>query len=158
MNWEAIGAIAEGLGAAGVIASLLYVANQVRANTRASRVEAKLQSTRFLGEMVDMLIQDPALNELFRKGRADLEALEGPDFYRFSNMLLKAFWFFSAQHFQFRLGTLAESEWEEVNAPIHYYLSGPGVQAWWSSLGRASFGPEFRDFIDAEIAEMEARE
>ena len=45
MNWDAIAAIAEGLGALGVIASLLYVAVQVRQNTRASRVESKLAAT-----------------------------------------------------------------------------------------------------------------
>ena len=48
MNWEAVGALAEGLGAIGVIVSLLYLASQVRTNTRASRVEAKLTATRAL--------------------------------------------------------------------------------------------------------------
>ncbi len=37
MNWDAIGAIAELLGAAGVVASLLYLATQYR---RAARQEA----------------------------------------------------------------------------------------------------------------------
>ena len=35
MNWEAIGAIAESLGAIGVIATLAYLAVQIRQNTRA---------------------------------------------------------------------------------------------------------------------------
>ena len=34
MNWEAIGAIAELLGAFGVIASLIYLATQIRQNSR----------------------------------------------------------------------------------------------------------------------------
>ncbi len=44
MNWDAIGAIAELLGAIGVIASLIYLATQIRQrreqmreNTRATR-------------------------------------------------------------------------------------------------------------------------
>ena len=37
MNWEAIGAIAETLGAIGVIASLVYLAGQIRQNTRSIR-------------------------------------------------------------------------------------------------------------------------
>ncbi len=36
MNWDAIGAIAELLGAIGVIASLVYLARQMSQNTRAS--------------------------------------------------------------------------------------------------------------------------
>ena len=42
MNWDAIGAIAELVGAVGVVASLLYVATQVRTSNRASAVQAKL--------------------------------------------------------------------------------------------------------------------
>ena len=42
MNWDAIGAMAELAGALGVIASLIYVATQIRQSTRASSVEAKL--------------------------------------------------------------------------------------------------------------------
>ena len=38
MNWEAIGSIAEILGALGVIASLLYLSVQVRQSTQATRL------------------------------------------------------------------------------------------------------------------------
>jgi hypothetical protein len=37
MNWDAIGAIAELLGALGVLGSLLYLAVQIRQNTKALR-------------------------------------------------------------------------------------------------------------------------
>ena len=37
MNWEAVGAAAELLGAIGVIASLLYLATQIRQSTRTAR-------------------------------------------------------------------------------------------------------------------------
>ena len=37
MNWDAIGAIAELLGAVGVIASLVYLAGQIRQNSRLVR-------------------------------------------------------------------------------------------------------------------------
>ncbi len=73
MNWDAIGAVAEALGAAGVIASLLYLAIQVRASTRASAVEAKLQSTRLLGETMDVVIHSPELADIYGRGLADLE-------------------------------------------------------------------------------------
>ena len=40
MNWDAIGAIGEAVGALGVIASLGYLAIQIRAQNRESQVEA----------------------------------------------------------------------------------------------------------------------
>ncbi len=44
MNWEAIGAIAEAVGAAGVIASLVYLGTQIRSNTRAAKATAYQQT------------------------------------------------------------------------------------------------------------------
>ena len=156
MNWDAVGAVAEALGAAGVIASLLYLAMQVRASTRASAVEAKLQSTRLLTDTIDLVIQDPGLADVYQRGLADLESLSKDEFRRFSNMAMKYFWFCSAGHFQFRMGTLTDSDWQEHRIALHYWLRSPGCRSWWAKFGRASFGPEFQRFIDTEIASLDA--
>jgi len=118
VNWEALGAVAELIGAAGVVASLLYLAVQVRTSNRASAVEAKLASTRLLNDFVDLLIKRPDLNQLWLKGRESLDALSPDEYLRFSNMSLKAFWFFSAGHFQFRQDTLSAGDWFEIRAGI----------------------------------------
>ena len=57
---------------------------------------------------------------------------------------------------QFRMGTLADSDWQEHKIAINYWLRAPGCRSWWAKFGRASFGPEFQDFIDAEIAMLDA--
>lgn len=154
LDWNAIGAIAEGVGAAGMIASLLYVAIQVKASTRASAVESKFRSAQMQNDFVDSLIESPDLNDLWLRGLTDLDSLSESDYYRFSNMSLKAFWLFSAGHFQYRTGALSESEWYETRAVLLYWLRRPGCQIWWTKLGRASFGPDFRDYIDAELAAL----
>jgi len=45
MDWDAIGAIAELAGAIGVIASLLYLATQIRQNSRQLRGQAQVSFT-----------------------------------------------------------------------------------------------------------------
>ena len=55
MNWEAIGAIGEAVGAAAVVASLLYLAVQLRGSTRASIVQAKLESTRLMTDFLKFI-------------------------------------------------------------------------------------------------------
>jgi hypothetical protein len=156
VNWDAIGAIGEAIGAAGVIASLLYLAIQVRGSTRAAAVEAKLESTRLLNDFIGFLIESPELNDLFLRGIADLSRLSEAEYYRFSNMSLKAFWFFSAGHFQLRMGTLSEGEFHEVRAVLRYWLRGSGCRAWWVRIGSAMVAPEFRAFVEAELAEIDA--
>lgn len=156
MNWDAIGAVAEAVGAVGVIASLLYLAVQVRASTRASAVESKFRSAEMQNDFVNSLIETPELNDLWLRGLGNLDSLSESDYYRFSNMSLKAFWLFSACHFQYRTGALSEGEWYESRAVLHYWLRSPGCQAWWAKLGRTSFGPAFREYVDLEIAALRA--
>ncbi len=65
MNWEAIGAIGELLGAAGVIATLGYLAFQIRQNTRQLAQEAqrtRAQSVReswaAMGAHAELMVKD----------------------------------------------------------------------------------------------------
>jgi hypothetical protein len=156
MNWDAIGAIAEGLGAVGVIVSLLYVARQVGASTRASAVESKLASTRSYTDFLTELVRSPELNELFLRGRKDLGSLSPEEYIRFSNLSLISFSYFSAGYFQLSRGTLDEDDWFENLAVIQFWLRGPGCQQWWDQVGRNFFGPRFVEFIDAEMAKSDA--
>ncbi len=66
MNWDAIGAIAETLGAVGVIASLVYLATQIRQsreqmveNTRAVQAGTYQDFQRNVDEVFNRLIVDP---------------------------------------------------------------------------------------------------
>jgi hypothetical protein len=157
VNWEALGAIAELIGAGGVVASLLYLAVQVRTSNRASAVQAKLQSTGLLNDFMDLLIQHPEHNQLMRQGRENLGLLSPDEYLRFSNMSLKAFWFFSAGHFQFRHQTLAESDWFEIRALIRNWLRSEGCRDWWEEPGRSMYGDDFVTFIESEIAQVTIR-
>lgn len=85
----------------------------------------------------------------------DLGSLNDRDRFRFANMCLKAFWFFSAAQFQLRIGTLQEDDWAEFHAVIRFWLEGQGVRTWWERTGRHRFGKRFVSFIDQEITNLE---
>ena len=157
MNWDALGAIAEIVGAFGVIASLTYVATQIRHNTRASAVESKLVTTGMLTEFVDMLITNPELNDIFLRGRTSTESLSKEENQRFSNMVMKTFWFCSAAHFQLRTGTLTEEDWFEIKAILDYWIAGAGVREWWRRYGHQRFGKTYAEFVDAQVARADAK-
>ena len=120
MNWEAAGAVGEIVGAIGVIASLLYVAMQVRMSTRASVIESKLATSRMHSDFLGSLIQNPELDEILRRGLAGLEPLSKEDYHRFSNLTLQAFTVFSACYFQVEAGTMNSDEWQESEMIIQY--------------------------------------
>ena len=80
MNWDAIGAIAELLGAVGVIASLVYLATQIRQsreqmaqNTSAIRAGSYQQFLPSLGEVMHRGVDSPEMwrvSETVRPGPA----------------------------------------------------------------------------------------
>jgi hypothetical protein len=151
MNWEAIGAISETIGAAGVIAMLLFLSLQVRASTRVSAVESKLVSASFQIDFLRSLIQDPELQEILLRGRKDPTSLSVEEYYRFSNLVHIAFGSFSAAHFQFRQGAVSESDFFENLITIRYFLNSAGGLQWWGKIGKYMFGPDFVAVIEAEI-------
>ena len=151
MDWEAIGAIAELLGALGVIGSLVYVGNQVRASIVASSVAAKLSATQMLAAFQDKMLENPTLAVLMVKGRKSYEELSEEDKLLFSTLALKATFMISAQFFQFQRKVLTEDDWHENRAVAIYWARSRGYQQWWDALGNAAFAGKFKEFIEVEI-------
>jgi hypothetical protein len=91
MNWDAIGAVAELLGAIGVIASLVYLATQIRQsreqtsqNTRALRAGTYQQFWGQLSEHLSKPGESAEHAEVIRLGLADFAGLDEKDAARFS--------------------------------------------------------------------------
>ena len=71
MNWDAIAAIAEMLGAVTVLATLVYLAFQIKqSNTHMQSAAAQSQADNQLRWMAD-LAKDPELFQLYRTGLKD---------------------------------------------------------------------------------------
>ena len=155
MNWEAIGAVGEVAGAAGVIITLLYLSVQVRASNVASKVEAKLATSGMYTDFLRTLIESPEINDVFVRGRENMGQLNSEEFYRFSNLGFRAFSYFSAGYFQHRMGSLSESDWFEMLAIVRFWLRGKGTQDWWKRLGTHMYGSDFVAFIESEIRRLD---
>jgi hypothetical protein len=147
MNWEAIGAIGEVVGAAGVIASLVYLAVQIRQNTRSIRRASGRQS----GEKNAVALRSLAEHaELFSgdfiglDGLASLDRSQRTRFDMIFGMWMQAI----EQTFADVREGLVESEYA---TPYRDYLrrllSCPGGVQWWSER-RAWFSASFQREVD----------
>ena len=149
MNWEALGAIGELVGAAAVIATLLYLATQIRQNNTSQRVAAKLEMTRQFSEFIDLMVLHPELATIHDRGLESKE-LTAEELTTFNRMMAKATWYFATMHFQYQIQKLEEGDWEESRSLIAFYCGTPGYQRFWASRERAH-GPEFLQYVDNEI-------
>ena len=89
MDWQMLGAIAESLGAAGVIISLLYLAVQVRSSTRATRRQF---SHEFKSSWCSFFryIGSQETGGVWRTGLTNPESLTLEEYFQFSTLLLQA--------------------------------------------------------------------
>ncbi len=74
MNWEAVGAIAEILGAIGVILSLAYLSVQIRSNTKQLRFSANQSVAESLDRAADPIYTEPCLS-IWQKGHNSIDDL-----------------------------------------------------------------------------------
>ena len=65
MNWEAIGAVGEAVGAAGVIISLLYLAVQIRGDAREKRAGRTHDRSVATAKLLLTIANNPELSEVF---------------------------------------------------------------------------------------------
>ena len=151
MSWEAVGAISELIAAIGVIASLTYLATQIRASSRASKVEARLTTSGFMTRFNDNFIHHPEIYELWNRARTDPDQLSADEYARFSNLNMNACWLFSAAHYQQRIGTLDAGDWFELEAIMKFYLNGEGVTRWWKKFSAERFDPAFVAYVNEQI-------
>jgi hypothetical protein len=159
MNWEAIGAIGEIVGAVAVVLSLVYLGAQIRQNTR--QVEEQCRGQRqnsLLGarsafhEWRSLVIQDSHVAAIWKKGSAGLGQLTEDERVQMDFMLIDFFWAFSTIWMQVAEGLADESFWEVAKGNILLY-AGPGVREWWStSPHRSEYPGEFAQTVDAILA------
>jgi hypothetical protein len=144
VNWEAISAIGQIVGAIAVVVSLIYLAREIRSNARSARMASVGTLNRLLGQVAT----HPHLAEVWNRGMRDLESLEGPDLHTFNSFSLQLFHIFKELYYQQREGHLDPRLWHEVEAPMRDVINRfPGIQAWWRHTSDW-FSPEFANYVN----------
>ena len=75
MNWEAIGAVGEIVGALGVIVTLAYLATQVRQNTDSMQASSELNLSNRSADWMSMMALNPELSIIHDKAEENPESL-----------------------------------------------------------------------------------
>jgi hypothetical protein len=148
VNLETINSIAQIVAAIGVIASLFYLAVQIRQNTRSQRSVVVDSLTSSLIVLFGQQAADPTQMRAFVTVVEDWHGATEEDRTRAVAMLFSTFKLFENAWFQQRQGTLEPEQWEGWDLHIRVYYHRPGVQTWWS-LRRGMFAAGFRDYIES---------
>jgi hypothetical protein len=130
MNRDAIGAVAELLGAIGVILTLIYLAAQIRQNTSSSRTTAEVS---FGQDFIDWHARVNAQPELGRIWDAALEnpdALSKDEVRRFIFVIAELFLIFEGQYKLFQKGYISADSWRSKTEMMLGFLRNSLVEQW----------------------------
>ncbi|MDH5311032.1 MAG: hypothetical protein OEY08_13845 [Gammaproteobacteria bacterium] len=152
MNLESLANLGEIVGAAAVVASLLYLAVQVRQGTRAQRTENYARALDRLSAVQSALGQDPELSLIYSRGVQDPSRLTALEKIRFTWTAYEAFDAFEFMFQTHQTGELPDEVWRRWSTTIAWWLSFPGVQVWWQHRP-AGFTDSFTQYVESVLAD-----
>jgi hypothetical protein len=142
MNWEAVGASAETLGALAVIISLLYLASQVRQNTVESRFSRYDTFVRNIADVRRSILQNETLSRVWEVGLHRPTELTEVEAAQLRLLLYNATQCIESLHLQLTQSGLDKEIWSRQTPMIARVLGSPGGRAWWD-IYRDEFDKSF---------------
>jgi hypothetical protein len=152
MNWDAIGAIGEILGAGAVIATLLYLARQINDSARAARSAAVTDATNAIQALYLELGSNSRTSEHFLNGMTSYDSMSEPEQFQWLMLLHSFFLAFQRSFFLAREGTLDVGFRDSIGTAISAVNHLPGTKRYWEQR-RAFFQPEFIDWVEELLAQ-----
>ena len=137
MNWEAIAAVGEIIGAAGVVVSIVYLSIQIKANTRATRGSASYEAAHSWAQTNEQSGQlpDEMLALLHNCLRPDFmgDKLSDVDYMRFSLVYRSILQKLEGQYFLYKNGLMDADLWAQRRAIGNGMIKTPFMRAWWEN-------------------------
>jgi len=135
MNWDAIGSIAELLGAAGVIVSLIYLSYQIKTNTKTIRASAAKDTYMAWSEFNKELSEHPDRIVIDRMWKPDSNWSDFSEEHQIClgfvcRSIIERF---EAEYSLYEAGLLKPEVWEKHKVYCGSFIRLPAVSTWWES-------------------------
>jgi hypothetical protein len=153
MNWEAIGAIGEIVGAIAVVITVGYLAVQIRQNTRTVRASTHHGITREWNELNVAFGADPAVSSLLLRGSEDYLQLDHDERFRYTLLMRAAVGTYNDAFLQFREHLISGEVWATYRPVLAAILGSSGARVWWErnrQLYPEAFQEEISRFLAAK--------
>ena len=154
MTLSDLGDLGDFLGGIGVIATLIYLAIQIRRNTMAVRSTSLDSAYAAHMEFQRTVWSDKELNKLWFDGLLGRGELPDADRERFLFMLISCARLWEGAYFKVHEGSLESKAWAGLNEELSGVFAFPGVQPYWTEFVRGMCSEEFADFVDSAVREM----
>jgi len=153
MDWDAIGAIGEVVGAIAVFITLLYLAAQIRQNSQAVKNSAAQTLLSEANASLRVASSDPGTARAVILGQTLFDDLSEAERAQFIVWIFSWMRTIEQAYFQYIQGYIDEEIWEGQEAHLRQAIHSPAISRWWS-FRRSFYSQRFQNYVDG-IAELQ---
>ncbi len=147
MNWDAIGAIGETIGAAAVVVSLLYLALQIRTQNKQSRLSALHDMSRELREVTQIFATED-ITSIFVRANESYESITEAESVRLIILVTNFLRAWENAFLENRDGYLDAHVWATLSGEYTRPMGAPSFQHIWK-LRKQNYSTDFCDYVDS---------
>ena len=143
------GALGDLVASFGVIVTLIYLALEMRRNTRVLRLNSAQDLSKELQGMFSLLASNEGLSAVFLKAatQPELEGLTRLRYYTFCGNVMRIF---DNAYLQYREKNLPQAEWSSLRQMLVDYKQMPAFSSYWKDRKHWS-SDDFRRYMDEQI-------
>lgn len=131
MNWDAVGALSELIGAVAVIITLIYLAVQVKQATIASRFAATATVHNNFNHTSSVFSTGDNDTMVSHRAMKSLDGLTEQQIFRFGAQLYAIYCHFDMVYHLHLKGSVDEDEFIRALLLLRWFHQTSGVQTWW---------------------------
>lgn len=164
MNWEALSSIAEIVGATAVVVSLIYLAAQIRQNSkqveeqvRALRLQGFDRSSSDFSALRLSISSSPQIADVWRRAKENYSDLPAAERAQVNELLHELLWAYQSMLSRRHEGAVDEALWQLVENNIAYWMGHDGFRQWWRTEKKTPYTDELEELVDRVCSELESQ-
>jgi hypothetical protein len=142
-----LGSIGELVAALATVATLLYLAMQIRQNSLLIRSSTYQAGNQWNLAAMSTAAQSPQAAKVLMQGLADPRQLNDEERTQFTVIMHLLFTGFGQHYVNYRSGAILDEQWRYVERIIRWYLGLAGTRVWLLGARDLMF-PEFLAYLD----------
>lgn len=147
MNWEALGALAELVGAAAVVLSLLYLAAQIRSQTKQDRLAAMHDIAAGFREATANMAEPGTAQILVKTLHDGVDSLRDDELFCLVSRTQGLLRLWEEAFYLHRDGKLDDRYWDGMNRQLASFMATQVFAHTWK-IRQEYYGSEFRDMVN----------
>jgi hypothetical protein len=141
------------------VASLVYLGNQIRHNSRSVEAATNHAIARARNELNIAVATNSELSEIIVRGTGDYDSLQAEERQRYNACMISNMNIFEDAYVQYSKGLASREIWEENVSVLTRTFSLPGPRNWWrDSAHFYVMDPAFRQVIESAVRKQSEAE